>query len=164
MHPMKKILEWLPKADFAVLSHGFAPHGRDYVLLVEDCLGTDPGHHELVFTHCVRSVCETRVGDDVWPGSWSDEFTDYARWQQAGEPSGYVWGTNWSNAYPGVSFAEGSAECDHWSDRLGKPFYEVALETDRFCLNLIFHSIQHRKVSDDTDTISQLTVPLPPSR
>lgn len=38
--------------------------------------------------------------DEVWPRSWSDEFSDYQRWVSAKEPDGYVWGTNWSLAYP----------------------------------------------------------------
>ena len=31
----------LPDCDFAVLSHGFLPHGRDYVLVIEDCIGRE---------------------------------------------------------------------------------------------------------------------------
>ena len=57
--------EWLPGYDFAILSHGFRQHGRDYVLLIEDCIGRDPGRHELIFTHCVKLDYETRVRDDV---------------------------------------------------------------------------------------------------
>lgn len=64
-------------------------------------LGSDPGAHELTFTHCVRLEYETRVRDDVWSRSWSDEFVDYQAWLDAGEPDGYVWGTDWSSAYPG---------------------------------------------------------------
>ncbi len=88
--------------DFAVLGHGLLPHGRDYAFMIEDCLGRDPGRHEIVFTHCVALEYETRVRDDVWPVSWADEFLDYQRWIAAGEPDGYVWGSEWSMAYPGV--------------------------------------------------------------
>ena len=93
MNPLDELFKWLPETDFAVLEHRFAKHGRDYVLLVEDCLGSDPGQHEILFTHCVKAECETRVRDEVWLKSWSDEFTDYERWTGAGEPEGYVWGT-----------------------------------------------------------------------
>src|SRR3954449_12756887 len=99
MHPMDKLLEWLPALDFAVLGHGLAPYGRDYIWIIQDCIGSDPGTHEVTFTHCVKFDYETRVRDDVWPRSWTDEFIDYEGWQKAGEPDGYVWGTNWSNAY-----------------------------------------------------------------
>jgi hypothetical protein len=100
-HPAEDLLSWLPALDFAVLEHRIPAHGRDYAMLVQDCLGSDPGTHEVTFTHCVEFHYETRVRDDVWPVSWSDDFTDYERWMEAGEPQGYVWGTNWSNAYPG---------------------------------------------------------------
>jgi hypothetical protein len=160
-HPVKRLLEWLSGYDFAVLSHGFLPHGRDYVLLIEDCIGRDPGRHELVFTHCVKLDYETRVRDDVWPRSWADDFVDYARWTAAGKPDGYVWGSNWSDAYPGLSMIEDSSLADSWSQRIGHSFFEVTLETDRFFLRIIFHDLRHRKISDDTSTISKTIIPLP---
>src|SRR5688500_5261006 len=97
-HPLKQILEeWLPEIDFCVLSHGLAAHGRDYVLALQSA-----GTYELTLTHVVEMHYETRVRDDVWPRSWDDSFTDYATWQAAGEPDGYVWGTGWSLAFPGL--------------------------------------------------------------
>jgi hypothetical protein len=146
----------LPEVDFAVLQHRFAEHGRDYVVLIEDCLSLNPGQHELVFTHCVQMDYETRVRDDIWLHSWTDEFTDFVRWSGAGEPEGYVWGTNWSNAYPGLHAVRGSVRAVEWSGRLGKPMFETTLETDRFFLRLIFHSLRVRKISEKTDTISQI--------
>ena len=157
MNPLDELLKWLPALDFAVLTHRFAVHGRDYIICVEDCLGTNPGQHEIVFTHCVRADYETRVTDDVWPKSWSDEFTDYKQWVTAGEPHGYVWGTNWSNAYPGIRFVSDSVHAAEWSRRLGKPMFEIILETDRFSLRLIFHSIRARKLNENTATISRVT-------
>jgi hypothetical protein len=160
-HPLTRIGEWMADCDFAVLAHGFSPHGRDYMLMIEDCLGRDPGRHELVFTHCVTLDYETRVRDDVWPVSWGDEFVDYQQWKAAGEPDGYVWGTEWSNAYPGFSIVPESSLASDWSRRIGHPFFEATLETDRFFLRIVFHDLRHRKVSGDTSTISQVTVPLP---
>ncbi len=86
--------EWLPAVDVAVLGHGFAPHGRDYIVVIQDSIGPKPGTYELTFTHIVHLTYETRVHDDV--------LIDYSRWQAAGEPSGYFWGNNWSLAYPGI--------------------------------------------------------------
>jgi hypothetical protein len=161
-HPADRLLEWLPEADFAVMDHGFTPHGRDYRVVVQDALGGDPGTHELVFTHCVQLDYETRVKDHVWPRSWTDEFVDYHRWRAAGEPAGYVWGTNWSNAYPGWSIVRDSDLARRWGTRLGKSLFEVGLETDRFYLRLIFHSIKTRKLDDDVGVISQIHIPLGP--
>lgn len=159
-HPLEQLLEWLPGLDFAVLAHGFRDHGRDYSILIEDCLGGDPGQHELVFTHCVRADYETRVADDVWPRSWRDEFTDYQRWQEAGEPDGYVWGTKWSNAYPGLEAVKNSDIAEEWTRRLGKEMFEATLGTDRFFLRLVFHSMRSKKISDSTATISRITTSL----
>ena len=123
-------------------------------------LGRDPGTHELTFTHCVKLDYETRVRDDVWSRSWEAEFTDYAAWQAAGEPDGYVWGTNWSNAYPGLAAVPDSTDAARWTARLGKPMHEMTVETDRFFLRLVFHSIRTRRLSSDIGTISQVHIPL----
>jgi len=160
MHPLDELLEWLPEVDFAVMGHRFADHGRDYIVLIEDGLTPNRGQHEVVFTHCVRADYETRVADKVWPNSWGDEFTEYGKWVSAGEPEGYVWGTNWSLAYPGIRAIPDSANAVEWRRRLGRPMFEATLETDRFFLRLIFHSIRSRKINDRFDTVSQGMVPL----
>ena len=160
MPSLDELLQWLHPLDFAVLGHGWAKHGRDYLVLVQDMLGSDPGTHELTFTHCVRLDYETRVRDDVWPRSWSDEFLDYQRWLDEGEPDGYVWGTDWSNAYPGITTVNRSDLIEDWSRRLGKDMSEATLETDRFALRLVFHAVQWRKINEDTGTITQVHIPL----
>ncbi|PYX58525.1 MAG: hypothetical protein DMG76_08695 [Acidobacteria bacterium] len=53
-----------PRSGLAVLEQRFAKHGRDYILLVEDCLGSNTGQHEIVFARCVKAECETRVRDE----------------------------------------------------------------------------------------------------
>lgn len=70
--------------------------------------------------------------------------------------------TDWSNAYPGLSIPDQSDLADHWTQRLGKEMAEVGLETDRFLLRLIFHSVLWRKLDDDVGTISQVHIPLRP--
>lgn len=160
MHPFKEILKWLPELDFAVLGHGWAKHGRDYIVIVEDCLGGSPGQHEITLTHCLSIEYETRVRDEVLTRSWAEEFTDYKKWQESGEPDGYVWGTDWSNAYPGLTIVENSKRARDWTKRLGKEMYEVTLETDRFFMSIIFHSVKTRKLSDSTSTISKTIFPV----
>ena len=78
--PFRRLFRWLPKVDFVVLGHRFASHGRDYGILIEDRQGSCPGRHEVIFTLCVRADCETRVSDKAWGKSWSDELTDYEKW------------------------------------------------------------------------------------
>jgi hypothetical protein len=160
MHPLDELLQWLPESDFGVLGHRFANHGRDYMLFIEDCLTPNKGRHEIVFTHCVSADYETRVADKVWPNSWDDVFTDYGKWSDAKEPEGYVWGTNWSLAYPGTQPILDSTQAAEWTRRLGKPMFEATLETDQFFLRLIFHSIRSRKIDDRFDLVSQVVIPL----
>ena len=102
MNPLTRLLqERLPAIDVGVMAHGFAAHGRDYFFRLENSFGPTPGTFELTFTHVVEFNYVTAVRDDVWHRSWNDDFTNYVRWENAGEPDGYVFGTNWSLASPG---------------------------------------------------------------
>jgi len=77
VHPLDELLKWLPEVDSAVLERRFVVQGWDYSVLIKDCLGSNQGQQEIAFTHCVRAEYQTGVRDQVWPNSWSDEFTDY---------------------------------------------------------------------------------------
>jgi hypothetical protein len=136
-------------------------HGRDYVIVAQfgGVLRT-AGTYELCFTHCVEMSCETRVQDAAWLASWTDEFIDYERWKAAGEPDGYVWGTNWSLAYPGLEVDPGSKRAKRWSRRLDRDMFEITVETDRFWLRLLFHDIVWRKIDDNTAPVSSVVHPL----
>ncbi|QIL21083.1 hypothetical protein [Thermomonas sp. HDW16] len=157
---MTSLLEWLPESDFGVMDHGFVPHGRDYYLLVECSMGQNQGRHQLQFTHIAELSYTTVVADDVWAKSWGEAFVDYQAWLDAGEPDGYVWGTCWSLAWPGIRAVEPSTKAIDWSARFGKSMYEAQIETDRFRINLVFHSLRSAKVSDETSTVSSVVIPL----
>jgi len=161
-NPLSRILNGsLSQYDFGVLEHGFAPHGRDYRFVIQDSLCNDPGTFELTFTHVVNLKYETRVAEAVWPISWADEFTDYAKWKASGEPEGYVFGTDWSLAYPGISILLASPEAQDWSKRLQRPMYSASVETDRFCISLVFSGVHHRKLSDEIGVVRKVLIPLP---
>jgi hypothetical protein len=153
----------LSELDFGVIEHGFLPHGRDYRFVIEDSLCIDPGTYELIFTHVVDLRYETRVSDASWQQSWSDDFTNYAQWVQAGEPEGYVFGTDWSLAYPGMSVDDASPEAAKWSERLQRPMFFTKVETDRFNIALVFSGVQHRKLSSSVAVLKQVLIPLGPS-
>ncbi len=142
------------------MDHGFVPHGRDYTLLVESPMGKDPGRHQVQFTHVAELSYVTAIADDVWAKSWGEAFVDYQSWLGAGEPDGYVWGTCWSLAWPGIRAIEPSAKAADWANRLRSPMYEAEIETDRFRINLIFNSLRWAKVSDETSTVSSVVIPL----
>jgi len=153
-------LELFPECDFAVLSHGFAPHGRDYFFTIQNCLGPLNGTYEVTFTHCVECKYITALKPATWRDSWAEIFTNYSEWEKAGEPSGYVWGTNWSNAYPGISNLVESEKVLFWSNALEKKMSEIELETDRFIINLIFHDIEIKKINENNEQISSIIVAL----
>jgi hypothetical protein len=160
-NPLARLLEGaLSECDFGVLGHGFAPHGRDYRFMIQDSLCNDPGTYELTFTHIVGLKYETRVAEKVWPISWTDEFTDYANWTAAGEPEGYVFGTEWSLAYPGINIPLVSLEAQDWSKRLQRPMYSASVETDLFHISLVFSEVRHRKLSDETGLVRQTVIHL----
>ncbi len=160
-NPLTKLLNGaLSEYDFGVLEHGFAPHGRDYRFVIQDSLCNDPGTYELTFTHVVDLKYETRVAEKVWPISWTDEFTDYAKWQASGEPDGYVFGTDWSLAYPGISILLASAETQDWTNRLQHPMHSASVETDRFYISLVFSDVRHRRLSDEIGTVRKVVIPL----
>jgi hypothetical protein len=152
----------LSEFDFGVLEHGFAPHGRDYRFVIQDSLCSDPGTYELVFTHVVDLRYETRVSDEVWQTSWTDEFTNYSNWMASGEPEGYVFGTDWSLAYPGIEALASAPEAQCWSERLQHPMYSASIETDRFLVSLVFSNVSHRKISDEIGVVQRVLIPLSP--
>ena len=123
-------------------------------------MGKDPGRHQVQFTHVAELCYATAVADAVWAKSWGEAFVDYQSWLDAGGPDGYVWGTCWSLAWPGSRVIEPSAKAAAWTARLGHPMYEAEVETDRFRINLVFHSLRSAKVSDETSTVSSVVIPL----
>jgi hypothetical protein len=164
-HPLRRLLdEWLPDIDFGVMAHGFREHGRDYVLCIEvSKADVRPGQYELVFTHVVSFNYQTRVPAETWSESWDDRFTDFDSWEESGQPEGYVWGTNWSLANPGIAAIDDSQEASNWAAETGKQFFEAVLETDRFAMALVFHDIRVNKISDDAEIVSQVIIPLEPT-
>lgn len=147
--------------DVAVLRHGFTNYVRDYEIEIEaNWIGELAGRYVLTFKHCYDLTYETLVNDDLIRESWDDIFTNYELWKKCNEPSGFVWGTNWSLAYPGFSSIKDSARAKKWSNRLKKTMIEVLLETNSFRINLIFESSTLRKISDENTLMSQVMIPL----
>ena len=147
--------------DLPILSHGFAPHQRDYVLEAE--IGGDSpsrGRWRFTFTHCPVANLSSTVKDAVWRLSWGDEFTEYSRWEAAGEPEGFVWGVNWSMAYPGPTYIERSDLAEEWATRFGHPMHEAVVETNAFRLQLVFHDLRIERAGDEVSVYDQVTFPL----
>jgi len=149
MLSVREKLEQGPMFDMAIVGHGFTPYMRDYDVLV-DVVGPEPsgsgsqviGRCRYRFTHCVLAEVTTAVQDDVWRKSWQHTFIDYEDWLVSGEPDGYVWGVQWMNAYPGLTYLSDSAAAREWSERLASPMHEVFIETNAHNIRLIFHDVE----------------------
>ena len=147
--------------DVGVFLHGFTQYMRDYFFAYEVGGATShAGRYYCFFTHCVLARVETRVNHDTWRESWGDEFTDHQTWQEAGEPHGFVWGTNWSLAYPGLEYIRNSKLARDWSTKLQKEMHEVTVDTEAFSIQLIFHDIRIQKVTADVNVINKIIFPM----
>jgi hypothetical protein len=151
--------------DVAILAHGFARHMRDYDILFEAMWGNEEwadnkGTYRLRFTHCPEVLVVTNLSDANWKQAWSDAFTNYADWQTAGEPEGFVWGVCWSNAYPGITYVDNSQRALKWTERLGVTMHEVTLETEAFLLQIIFHDFSVKKLTDEVSVIDKVMFPI----
>ena len=161
----ERLAEYGNFLDVGILPHGFAAHMRDYDVLFEALWGREKwadakGNYLLRFTHCPKAEATTKVSDANWQQAWADVFIDYAKWAEAGEPEGFVWGACWSTAYPGLTYIDDSPRADYWSTRLGRPMHEISLETEDFELRVVFHDFTVTKLSDDVHVLDKVMFPL----
>lgn len=147
--------------DSAILSHGFTPYKRDYFFHIET-LWKEPfaGQYLVLFRHCYDFAYTTFTGAETLIQSWDDIFIDFDKYEKAGGPDGYVWGTNFIGAYPGFKQIENSAKADEWTKRLGKQMHEAEVEGEIFRMNLIYFDWTIKKLNDNTSLISQYLFPL----
>ncbi len=149
--------------DSAIDSHGFASLLRDYDVIIDVPAAKPDGNSSYImgryryrFTHCTEAIARTTVTPKAWQASWDDLFTNYQAWEQAGNPSGYVWGVEYADAYPGISYVENSARARHWTEALGNEMHEVRIESNVLVLEFVFHDLRvvQLAVGDpDTETL-----------
>jgi hypothetical protein len=158
--------------DSAIVSHGYAPHLRDYDVVIDvvaalpaevpkgDTVGNYiKGRYRYRFTHCPEAHVISSIGDDGWRESWDDVFIDYERWEAAGNPEGVVWGVNWADAEPGLSYVTDSSSAASWTERLGHKMHEVIIRTNFFVLRLICHDLRVEQLAVG-DPLTQTLKPL----
>lgn len=147
-------LEQGPMFDMPIIEHHFTPYMRDYDVIV-DLIEPVPnkshsyveGRYRYRFNHCVIADVKTAIRDENWINSWDDIFLNFAAWEAADYPSGYVWDVRWQNAYPGLSYIRDSGVAQEWSERLNKPMHEVCIEADAHNIRLIFHDVTITKIA-----------------
>jgi len=162
---VKERVEENPLLDVAILSHGFAPHMRDYDVLIEAMWGKKEwgdakGRYLCRFSHCPEAHLVTTLNGAAWRQSWADAFTDYAEWEKNGEPEGFVWGVCYSDAYPGMRYIDNSELAAKWSEGFEKEMHEAIIETNAFKLQIIFYDFTITKISDEVGIIDKLMFPL----
>jgi hypothetical protein len=141
--------------DSAIISHGYAPHMRDYDIVIDRPAALPDGvpigesvgsyieaRYRFRFTHCPEVQVKTEVPDEAWREAWDDIFTDYQAWKRAGNPEGFVWGVNWTEAYPGLRYIADSPAAASWTERLGHEMHEAWVVTGVFILRLVFHELR----------------------
>jgi hypothetical protein len=153
-HPIQRaIRDKLAESDFVVLGHGYARHGRDYLLELQGPKGT----YILTLTHAVFLTCGTMLRPAEWKQSWDDVFTHFNKWEDLGKPTGFVFGVNYSVAWPGFSFHD-SHYVEYWSKKLEKEMWGCRLQTNVFDLYVVFHEARLMKRSKDTDIHDSITI------
>jgi hypothetical protein len=128
--------------DQALVFHGFADYMRDYDVFVyataDPRTGIAPEHLRYRFKHCVRAVVTSALTPQIWKQSLDERLVDY---EQGHVLDGYVWGVKWQALYPGISLARDSVDAERWSNELGIPFYEAAIETNGHNVSLVFSDL-----------------------
>jgi hypothetical protein len=141
--------------DSGIVAHGYAPHLRDYDVVIDVSAALPPGlpigdtvgsyimgRFRYRFTHCPESHVISSVDDDSWRQSWADVFIDFEEWEAADNPEGFVWGVKSAASYPGLSYVTDSSLAASWAERLGHEMHEVMIETNTFFLRLVCHDLR----------------------
>jgi hypothetical protein len=128
--------------DQAIIFHGFADYMRDYEVFIyataDPRTGIRPEHLHYRFKHCVRATVTSALPPGIWKRSLDERLVDY---EQGRDLNGYVWGVKWQVLYPGMKLVLDSADAQRWSDELGLPFYEAAIETNGHNISLVFSDL-----------------------
>jgi hypothetical protein len=129
-------------SDQWIVFHGFADYMRDYEAFTyataDPRSGIRPEHLRYCFKHCVRATVTSAVPPVVWQQSLDERLIDY---EQGRDLDGYVWGVKGAVLYPGMKLVLDSADAQRWSNELGLPFYEVAIETNGHNVSLVFSDL-----------------------
>jgi hypothetical protein len=147
--------------DTAILRHAYAANKRDYCFHIEALWKENyAGQYLVSFHHCYEMIFNVITGKETILQSWDDCFVDYEKWEKAGNPEGYVWGSNFMLAYPGFSLVKDSEMAKKWTGLLGKEMKELKVEAEIFEIRLVFYNWEISKLNNEVGLISKLIHPL----
>jgi hypothetical protein len=161
-------LDQYPIFDDALVGHGFTSYMRDYDVITEFSAAYNTayggvsypaGSYRYRFTHCVVAEVTTTVSAEVWRVSWTDEYTNSQRWEDAGAPEGYLWGVEYALAYPGLIYEADAPRAKNWAQRLGKSMHEIVIKTNAYDIRLIFHDVVITQIAQG-DPLTRTLTPL----
>ena len=136
--------------DNELMFHGFTPYMRDYEMVVYQSVdpnpkyGLVPRHLRFLFRYCTEATARSRVRPDVWSRSLDDELLRVRH--VTCESSGYTWGVEAQEIYPGATVVEASERAAYWSDELGIDFHEVVIEANAQVITLVFAEVTFTEV------------------
>ena len=98
------------------------------------------------FTHRPEANVVSVLSDETWRQLWDDVLTDYGSGKAAGNSDGFVWGVNWADGYPGLSYVADSAAAVSWTERLGREMHGIALD-EHIVLRLVCHDLRVQQLA-----------------
>jgi hypothetical protein len=128
--------------DKELIFHGFTPYMRDYEMVVYEPVdpnpeyGLVPRHLRFLFRYCTEATVTSRARPAVCVRSLSDDLLKVRHVSRAS--TGYVWGVEAQELYPGVTVVKGSKGAARWADQLGIAFHEVLVEANSQAIGLVF--------------------------
>ena len=138
---MPTVQELVTREEFTaavIVRHGFTNYFRDYDILVRS-------HGNRIFDHlyryqfvgCVEVRYELAMPPDIFRASLPDIFTQWLPEDDYPHP-GYIWGTRFTEVFPGVTYMDTGERAAFWTAHLGRPMHEVLIGTVPFTLHLVF--------------------------
>lgn len=137
--------------DKELLFHGFTPYMRDYEMVVYEPVDPDPRyglvprHLRFLFRYCTEATVTSRVRPDVWIRSLGEDLLQVRHVSRGS--TGYVWGVEAQELYPGATVVQGSERAAYWADQLGIAFHEVVVEANSQAIGLVFSEVTVAEVT-----------------
>jgi hypothetical protein len=138
--------------DVLILHHHFLDHNRDYEFFIE----MFSGRYSLVFCHTYQLEYKVTLESDTMLKSVDNKCLDHKACIADKDFDGYIWGSNYVNAYPGFSVNNKSKKAELWSAKLGIKMHEILLETEVYAIKFFANDYQLVKKNNKSKLINHL--------
>ena len=136
--------------DCELVHHGFTSYMRDYELVVfqstDPRSGIAPRHLRFLFRCCPEASVRSELAPDVWSTSMDDRLLD--QHHVTLQSSGYAWGVQAQELYPGAVVVADSDRARWWSEQVGVPFHEIEVSANAHHLRLVFAGLEVTEIAD----------------